>query len=129
MTRVTSHSSSGHLIGGGLGGTLAKVEMMWVAQWYPERGAAALCLVTGYIHQLVSAAVFADGVIMSRAILSVIAPPDGLSCLLPTPNTAIAATKYKVEVRAAHVKGETDGLCNSVITQAKLYRGSEKPYK
>ena len=98
-------------------------------QSYPERGAAALCLVTGYIHQLVSAPVFADGVIMSRAILSVIAPPDGLSCLLPTPNTAIAATKYKVEVRAAHVKGETDGLCNSVITQAKLYRGSEKPYK
>ena len=75
-------------------------------QSYPERGAAALCLVTGYIHQLVSAAVFADGVIMSRAILSVIAPPDGLSCLLPTPNIAIAATKYKVEVRAAHLKGK-----------------------
>ena len=51
-------------------------------------------------------AVFADGVIMSSAILSVIAPPDGLSCLLPTPNIAIAATKYKVEVRAAHLKGK-----------------------
>ena len=49
-------------------------------------------------------AVFADGVIMSTAILSVIVPPDGLSCLLPAatiPNIAIAVTKYEVEAKAA----------------------------
>ena len=47
----------------------------------PELGAAPR-LVTATSISSVSA-VFADGVIMSTAILSVIVPPDGLSCLLP----------------------------------------------